>query len=246
MFDHYEAEYLAATRKAAQEIEQVDLLLPGIERTSVVKSATAAIEAADEIVQSMELEARSMSGESKQQLVAQAKDYKTEISALRRRLKAAHSSSRAEEAARNELLSGTDPALRMEADNQRSRLMATTDSLNRGTDKLRGAIATALETEERGQSILSELSTQRATIASARGRLQVASAGLDRSRKLLKGMSRRALKNKILMYVIIVTLTLMISFIIYFNWMYTPAPPSPPHPPPPPPGPPYYPIRRTG
>ena len=47
MFDHYEAEYLAATRKAAQEIEQVDLLLPGIERTSVVKSATAAIEAAD-------------------------------------------------------------------------------------------------------------------------------------------------------------------------------------------------------
>ena len=55
-------------KKAAQDIEQVEQLLPGVERTSVVKRTNASIEAAEEIVQSMELEARSMSGESKQQL----------------------------------------------------------------------------------------------------------------------------------------------------------------------------------
>ena len=186
MFDHYESEYLSITRKAMEEIELVDALLPGLERETISKRVTEAIQAAEEIVQSMDLEARSMGGEAKQQLIAQAKDYKSNIAAMKVRLKTAQTNSRAEEAARTELLSGADPALRMEADNQRSRLMASTQTLNRGTDKLRHATKIAMETEVVGQSILSDLSDQRATIAHARSTLSGASAGLDRSKKLLQ------------------------------------------------------------
>ena len=72
----------------------VDQLLPGVERDETAKKASKAIEAAEEIVQSMELEARSLSGEAKQQLVAQAKDYKVGITTLRQKLKSAQTSIR--------------------------------------------------------------------------------------------------------------------------------------------------------
>lgn len=222
------------------DIEVVDQLLPGAERESTAKKAIAAIESAEELVQSMELEARSLSGDSKRQLVAQAKDLKAGTAALRQRLRGAQTSSRAQEAARNELLRGADPTLRMEADSQRSRLMATTERLQRGTDKLTAAAQIALETEVIGQSIMSDLEQQRQTIQHARGTLAGASAGLERSARILKGMGRRALQNKVMMYVIIVVLFLMILFILWFKWLYHPAPTLPPcyyttFPPPPPP-----------
>ena len=65
----------------------------------------------------------------------------------------------------------------MEADSQRDRLMANTDRLNRGTDKLRAAAQIALETEEVGASIMQDLESQRATIEHARGTLAGASRG---------------------------------------------------------------------
>ena len=143
IFDHYETEYLKLTRHAATDIELVDQLLPGAERDTTAKKASQTIQAAEEIVQSMELEARSLSGEAKQMLVAQAKDYRMGISTLSKKLKNALTSSRAQEAARDELLRGADPALRMEADGQRARLMATTERMQRGTDKLKAAFAPA-------------------------------------------------------------------------------------------------------
>ena len=236
VFDAYESEYLKLTKAAATDVELVDQLLPGAEREKTAARAGKSIADAEEIVESMQLEARSLSGEARQQLVAQAKDYKNGIVALKQKLKAASTSSRAQEAQRAELLRGADPTLRMEADSQRDRLMANTDRLNRGTDKLRAAAQIALETEEVGASIMQDLESQRATIEHARGTLAGASRGLDRSRRLLQGMGRRAMQNRILMVVIIFVLILMISFIVWFNWLYHPAPPLPPcvAPPPPP------------
>ena len=128
----------------------------------------------------------------------------------------------------------------MEADNQRSRLMQTTERAQRGTDKLRAAAQIARETELVGESIMSDLESQRETIQRSRATLAGASTGLDRSARLLRGMGRRAWQNKVIMYGIIFFLSLMIIFIIWFNWLYHPTPPLPPcllpaAPPPPPP-----------
>lgn len=239
LFETYEREYLKLTGSAAKDIERVDQLLPSVERDAAVKDANKALESADEIVQSMELEARSLSGSAKQELVAQARDYKSNNAALRAKLRAVQTSSRAQAAARDELLQGSDPTLRMEADNQRTRLMANTERMQRGTDKLRAAAQTALETEVIGQSIMGDLESQRQTIQHARSTLAGASVGLDRSKRILQGMGRRAMQNKILMYVIIAVISCMILFIVWFKWFYHPAPPLPPcyelHPPPPPP-----------
>ena len=161
VFDNYEREYLKLNRQAMQDVELIDQLLPGAERDATVQKVQKAITAVEEIVESMQLEARAMSGASKQQLVAQTKDYKAGIALLKSRLREVQTSSKAQEAARNELLRGSDPTLRQEADNQRSRLMATNERLSRGTDKLKAATQIALETEVVGQSIMADLETQR-------------------------------------------------------------------------------------
>ena len=233
VFDHYEREYLKLTKQAAKDVDLIDQLLPGSERDSTVKKVLKALEAAEEIVESMQLEARSMSGESKRELVAQSKDYKSGIATLKSKLREAQASSKASEAARNELLRGADPTLRIEADNQRARLMASNDRLARGTDKLKAATQIALETEVIGQSIMTDLESQRQTLAHTRNTLAGANVGLDKSKKLLITMTKRAKRNKWMMMGIIVVLILMISVIIWLM-TYTPPPPSPPSPPAPP------------
>lgn len=112
VFDHFEADYLSHTRTAAQALERLGELIPGVEKDKVSQAAAKSLEAADDIVQQMELEARSTQGETKAQLLAQAKDYKAGIALLRSKLKAAKISSttQAAEQARAELFASADPA----------------------------------------------------------------------------------------------------------------------------------------
>ena len=110
LFETYEREYLSSTRTAAQNIEQIPELLPGHAREEMVSKTATAIQSAEEVVQQMELEARSVQGEERRQLTAQAKDYKASIGALKEQLKTAKNSHKTEELARAELLRNTDQA----------------------------------------------------------------------------------------------------------------------------------------
>ncbi|KAL1521345.1 hypothetical protein AB1Y20_021012 [Prymnesium parvum] len=241
VFDHYEAEYLSSTKQAAQGLEYLADLIPGGEKDKVVKATASALDAADLLVQQMELEARSTSGETKAQLVAQAKDYKSGIALLRRKLRTAQSttSTKSEAQARAELFASTDPSLRQEVETQHARLLQSTERLQKGTEKLRAARQTALETEAIGSSIMVDLEQQRQTMERSRATLAFANSGLDRSKKLLQGMGRRAQANKVLMVVIIVALLSMILLIIWLNFFFKPSHTtqkdglSPPPPPPP-------------
>merc|ERR1719198_919875 len=144
-----------------------------------------------------------------------------------------------------QLLAGSDQAMRMASDEQHSRLLATTDRLNKGNQKLQQAMATALETEQIGESIMVDLESQRQTIERSRATLHSANSGLARSKKLLRSMGKRALANRLLMIVIIGLLVLSIFFILYLQFFYSPTSPAPapalvttPPPSPPPPSPP--------
>ena len=227
VFDHFEAEYLSSTRQAAQGLERMAELIPGMEKDKAAKATGAALDAADQIVQQMELEARSTSGETKAQLVAQAKDYKGAISMLRRKLKAAQNAvlTKSDEEKRAELLasSGINPALRGEAETQHARLLQTTERMQKGTEKLRQARQVALETEAIGGNIMVDLEQQRQTMERSRATLASANSGLDRSKRILQGMGRRARANKMLIYLIIAALVGMILLIIWLNWFFKPS-----------------------
>jgi len=239
VFEHYESEYLAATREAAVSIENVHELLPGVERNKVTSAAEKSIDAAVDIVQQMELEARSSGGSARADLIAQAKDYKEGINKLRLALKQSKMENRADQTAREQLLSKSNPEQRKEAENQHSRLLATTERMTRTNDKLKGAIQIATETEAVGASIIGDLEVQRHTIEHARSNLRGASAGLERSKFLLAGMGRRAVMTRILMWCIVSSLCCLIILVVWLNWFWhaevaaaPPPSPSPAHPPP--------------
>ena len=270
VFEHYEADYLSSTRTAAQNIEKLPDLLPGHEKAELTAATDRAIDAAEDIVKQMELEARSLQGEERQTAVAQAKDYKASIAALKEQLKQAKLSNRAEEAARAQLFQQANPAHLAEAETQRSRLLAANSKMSKASDQLRAACQiagehrtlparlcaglprsglrrgvrqgahfhahiprAAVETEQVGADILTDLDSHRQTIQGARNRraeprpppglaprhcpppsalghrpaprpvtrtldrLAGANTNLDRSKKLLSGMARRARNNKV-------------------------------------------------
>ena len=145
VFEHYEADYHLSTRTAGQNIEKLPDLLPGHEKAELTASTEKAIDAAEDIVKQMELEARSLQGEERQTAVAQAKDYKASITVLKDQLKLAKNSNRAEETARAQLFQQTNPAHAAEAETQRSRLLAANSKMSKASDQLRAACQIAGE-----------------------------------------------------------------------------------------------------
>ena len=216
MFDAYESEYLSSTSTVGRNIERIRALLPGAERDALYRETHEGMDSAAEIVKQMELEAQMAEGNRRAQLRAQAKDYKAGIAALRKRLDDVRSSARSQEQARADLLSCvSDQALRMESEAQHTRLLSTTARMQKGSETLRAACETALETEQIGESIMIDLESQRQTLDRSRATLHFANQGLVRSKRLIQGMGRRALKNRMMMVCIIAMLVIMILFILF-------------------------------
>ena len=244
MFLHYEKELFVHKQTAEEGLEKLKTLDAGAQRTSTLDATSKAIDVVAETLAQMELEARSSAGDTKAQQTAQARQHKEALGVLRKRLSDANQGPGIA-AQRAQLLAGSDQAMRMVSDEQHSRLLATPDRLNKGNQKLQQAMATALETEQIGESIMVDLESQRQTIERSRATLHSANSGLARSKKLLRSMGKRALANRLLMIVIIGLLVLSIFFILYLQFFYSPTSPAPapalvttPPPSPPPPSPP--------
>ena len=173
-------------------------------------AAEADLGKADDIVQQMDLEARSAAKAEKSALQAKAKTCKSELAALRSSLKQAMCSLPL--GADGQASSGDENA---DSNDQRARLLRMGERIHEGTSKLQQAQRTALETEAIGISILGDLRSQRETITHAAGTLQRANEGLLRSKKTLQAIGRRALANRLVMGVLIVLLGAAVLFLMY-------------------------------
>ena len=102
--------------------------------------------------------------------------------------------------------------------------------MEKGTEKLREAYKTAMETEAVGARVMQDLHEQRETLERSRGRLTKAGAGLARSKRILSAMGRRALANKLLLWCMIGFLLILIILLIYLQLQGNPSMASPPPP----------------
>lgn len=127
-----------------------------------------------------------------------------------------------QQTARQELLAGAEPPraaeLRAEAQGQRERLLAQTDSLHKTSDTIRRAQGMLHETTEIGVTIMSDLQGQTQQLERTHDMVSDIETSLDRSRRLLADMARRAMANKLIMVFIIVVLVAFIVLIVYLNW----------------------------
>ena len=96
-----------------------------------------------------------------------------------------------------------------------------------GTDKLKEAQRSIAETETVGASILGDLRQQRETIVRSSANLRGVSDQLERSGRKLREMGRRALANKLIMYVMIGLLAAGCFFLLYVQTIGGAASPPP-------------------
>ncbi|XP_055006535.1 vesicle transport through interaction with t-SNAREs homolog 1A [Boleophthalmus pectinirostris] len=114
---------------------------------------------------------------------------------------------------RNELL-GEDAG---SSENQRAHLLDNTERLERSSRRLEAGYQIAVETEQVGQEILSNLHSDREKIQRARERLRETDANLGKSSRILTGMLRRIIQNRVLVFILGAIILLVIILAIYFN-----------------------------
>ncbi|XP_060523000.1 vesicle transport through interaction with t-SNAREs homolog 1B [Cylas formicarius] len=76
----------------------------------------------------------------------------------------------------------------------------------------------AIETEEIGNEMISELGEQRESLLRTRGRLEDANQQLDNAKYLLSKMGRNVIYNKLILILIIILETLILIAVIYLRF----------------------------
>lgn len=163
IFEGYEQEFSARTATASSKIGQLKSST-GSSRQSTRAKASSDLDEAEELLQQMDLECRSVAAAERGRLQTRLKGHKSELSALRRELKEA-----ALAAPRRELLGDLGDRSDGEMGSERARFLANNDRMERGTNKLKEAQRVVTETEQVGASIMEDLRGQRETIMHASG-----------------------------------------------------------------------------
>ncbi|XP_071266319.1 vesicle transport through interaction with t-SNAREs homolog 1A-like isoform X4 [Salvelinus alpinus] len=99
----------------------------------------------------------------------------------------------------------------------RAHLLDNTEKLERSSRRLEAGYQIAVETEQVGQEILANLHSDREKIQRSRDRLRETDANLGKSSRILTGMLRRIIQNRVLVFVLGATILLTIILAIYFN-----------------------------
>ena len=103
-----------------------------------------------------------------------------------------------------------DPALE-----QRNRLMSSTDRLERGSDRIRHALEVAADAEDTALDITEELNRNREKIEGIHARVHAVSGLTDQARRVIHGMSKREIQQKIVLWLVGLILIGVMGGIIY-------------------------------
>lgn len=208
LIESYEQQYSNLTAEITVNVGKIGKTL-GAEKQGHIRHVDRLFDEVSELLEQMELEIKELPGKDKQKYRTRLTSYKAELSKLQADLKRAKLGLNA----RDELLGeeGND------SEDQRARLLDNTETLERGSRKLDHGYRVILETEEMGAQILNDLHDQRETIQKSRGRLQETNVNLGKSSRVLSGMLKRIIQNRILLVAICLFIILVIGLAIYFT-----------------------------
>ncbi|XP_024380635.1 vesicle transport v-SNARE 13 [Physcomitrium patens] len=212
IFDGYERQYCELSANLSRKCTSV-AALHGEEKKQKLAELKAGMDEADSLIRRMDLEARSLPPTQKATLLAKLREYKSDLTNLKRDVKKSATTDAA--AARDDLLESGMADRANPTHDQRGRLLMSTERLNQSGERIKESKRTLLETEELGVSILQDLASQRQTLLHAQNNLHGVDDNIGKSRRILNSMSRRMSRNKWIMGSIIGVLTLAIVFVIY-------------------------------
>ncbi|CAL0317183.1 unnamed protein product [Lupinus luteus] len=215
VFDGYERQYCELSANLTKKCTAATAL-NGEQKKQKVSEVKAGVDEAEALIRKMDLEARSLQPNIRAALLAKLREYKSDLNNLKNEVKKIVSGN-INPSARDELLeSGMADALTASAD-QRTRLMTSTDRLNKTSDRVKDSRRTMLETEELGVSILHDLHSQRQALLHAHNTLHGVDDNIGKSKKILTNISRRMNRNKWIISGIVLVLVAAIALILYFK-----------------------------
>ncbi|XP_051273327.1 vesicle transport through interaction with t-SNAREs homolog 1A isoform X4 [Dicentrarchus labrax] len=190
-FEAYEQDFGTLTAEVTNKIGRIPKL-SGEEKTQLVLNVDKQLEEVRELLEQMDLEVREIPIQSRAMYNSRLKSYKQEVEKLEKDFKRSRIAYSDE--VRNELL-GDDAS---SSENQliklreeRAHLLDNTEKLERSSRRLEAGYQIAVETEQVGQEILTNLHGDREKIQRARERLRETDANLGKSSRILTGMLRR-------------------------------------------------------
>ncbi|XP_023223039.1 vesicle transport through interaction with t-SNAREs homolog 1A-like [Centruroides sculpturatus] len=98
----------------------------------------------------------------------------------------------------------------------KTQLLDNTERLERSSRKLHTGYKISVETEQIGAEILNDLHSQRETIQKARQKLRETDDDLGKSSRILTGMIRRVIQNRVILFVVGSIILCVIVTAIYF------------------------------
>uniref|UniRef100_A0A1A8PM65 Vesicle transport through interaction with t-SNAREs homolog 1A n=1 Tax=Nothobranchius pienaari TaxID=704102 RepID=A0A1A8PM65_9TELE len=216
-FEAYEQDFGTVTAEITNKIGKIPKL-SGEEKTQLVLNVDKQLEEVRELLEQMDLEVREIPAQSRAMYNSRLKSYKQEVEKLEKDFKRSRIAYSDE--VRNELLG--DDAISTESQliklrEERAHLLDNTEKLERSSRRLEAGYQIAVETEQVGQEILSNLHTDREKIQRARERLRETDANLGKSSRILTGMLRRIIQNRVLVFVLGAVILLTVILAIYLN-----------------------------
>ncbi|XP_062373702.1 vesicle transport through interaction with t-SNAREs homolog 1A isoform X1 [Sardina pilchardus] len=209
-FETYEQDFGTLTADITNKIGRIPKL-SGEEKTQLVLNVDKQLEEARELMEQMDLEVREIPAQSRAMYTTRLRSYKQEMDKLEKDFKRSRIAYSDE--VRTELL-GEDAA---SSESQRAHLLDNTEMLERSSRRLAAGYQIAVETEQVGQEILSNLHTDREKIQRSRDRLRETDANLGKSSRILTAMLRRIIQNRILVFILGAILLLVIVLAVFFK-----------------------------
>ncbi|XP_016335823.1 vesicle transport through interaction with t-SNAREs homolog 1A-like [Sinocyclocheilus anshuiensis] len=190
-FEAYEQDFGTLTADITNKIGRIPKLA-GEEKTQLVLNVDKQLEEVRELLEQMDLEVREIPIQSRGMYSSRLKSYKQEMEKLEK-----------------EFL--------IKLREERAHLLDNTEKLERSSRRLEAGYQIAVETEQVGQEILTNLHSDREKIQRSRDRLRETDANLGKSSRILTSMLRRIIQNRILVFILGAIILLTIVLAIYFN-----------------------------
>lgn len=212
LFTHYEQQFGNISAEITAKICKIPNL-HGSSKKGAVSDVERCFDEARELIEQMELEVREVTGEEKARLNNRLKAYKNEMQRFEQDLKKARVAFSDQEG-RNELLGGEDS--QYSSEDQRARLLDNTERLERTGTQLEEGYKMCVETEQIGVDIMNNLHRDREVMERARERTRGTDKNLTKSSRILTGMMRRIIQNRIIMAIICLAILGVIGLVIYY------------------------------
>ncbi|KAM9325258.1 vesicle transport through interaction with t-SNAREs homolog 1A isoform 1-T1 [Gastrophryne carolinensis] len=226
-FQGYEQDYGVLTADITHRIGKIPKLSGGespemggdYEKKQMVMAVEKQLDEAKELLEQMDLEVREIPAQSRGMYSSRMRSYKQEMSKLDadfKRSRIAYS-----DEVRNELLGddgNSSESQLIKLQEERAHLLDNTERLERSSRRLEAGYQIAVETEQIGQNILENLSQDREKIQRARERLRETDTNLGKSSRILTGMLRRIIQNRLLVVVLGIIIVFTIVLAIYFSF----------------------------